>query len=170
MEGYQLGGIRLTAANGIEIVGPGGLDRIKISPNEMDFLSAQGTGLSLINGGALLSGKNDMSLDLGATVGGALLKNTSSSTLQLLPNEVTMFGAGSGISFGTNQDGNPQMDLGSHVIQMAGAQIGLGGFCHGIVRAGVDSVVNSYQYYAPLNAGGWQYGSIPDGSPVAFTC
>jgi hypothetical protein len=165
MEGYQLGGIRLSAANGIEIVGPGGLDRIKISPTEMDFLSSQGTGLSLLNGGALLTGKNDMSLDLGATVGGALLKGANSSSgVQFLPNEVTMFGAGSTMSFGKTSAGTSQMDLSSNVIQMAGAQIGLNGFCRGVVRAAVDLVHNSFQ------SGGWEYGLIPEGSPSVKAC
>jgi hypothetical protein len=165
MEGFQLGGIRLTAANGIEIVGPGGLDRIKLSPNDMDFLSSQGTGLSLLNGGALLTGKDDMSLDLGATVGDALLKGANSSSgVQLLPNEVTMFGAGSSILFGRNQSNNPQIDIGSNVIQMAGAQIGLNGFCHGVVRSAVDLVHNSFQ------SGGWEYGLVPEGSPSVFAC
>lgn len=170
MEGYQLGGIRLTTS-GIEIVGPGGLDRLKISPGEMSFLSAQGTGLSLLNGGALLTGKSDMSLDLGATVGGALLKGANSSSgVQFLPNEVTMFGAGSNLSFGRNQFNLPQIDLGSNTIQMAGAKIGLGGFCRGIVREDVDLVRNSYAYYAPIQSSGWEYGIVPDASTTAFAC
>lgn len=169
MEGFQLGGIRLTP-NGVEIVGPGGLDRLKISPTEMYFLSSQGTGLALVNGGALLSGKADMSLDLGATVGGVLLKNTASSGVQFLPNAVTMFGAGSGIGMGLNQFNAPQLDLGSGTIQMAAGKIGLGGFCRGIVREDIDLVRNSYQFYAPLNAGGWENGIIPDASTVAYAC
>lgn len=170
MEGYQLGGIRLTTS-GVEIVGPGGLDRIRITPQEMYFLSRFGTGLSLLNGGALLTGKSDMSLDLGATVAGAYLKGANSSSgVQFLPNEVTMFGAGSSLSFGRNQNSQPQLDLGSGVVQVAAGKIGLGGFCRGLVRAEVDLVRNSYQYYAPLNGGGWENGIIPSGSPVAFSC
>ena len=29
---------------------------------------------------------------------------------------------------------------------------------------------NSYQYYAPLNSGGWEYGIIPDASTLAYAC
>ena len=164
LEGFQYGGIRLTDA-GVEIVGPGGLDRIKISPDEMDFLSSHGTGLALINGGALLTGKSDMSLDLGATVAGAFLKGANSSSgIQFGPNSVSMFGYGSGIGFGTNQLGQAQMDLGSGWIQMAAGKIGLGGFCHGIVREDIDLVQNSFQ------SGGWTVGTIPDASTLAYAC
>ncbi|HXH87174.1 MAG TPA: hypothetical protein VNI55_01020 [Gaiellaceae bacterium] len=48
--------------------------------------------------------------------------------------------------------------------------IGLGGFCRGIVREDIDLVRNSYQYYAPLNGGGWENGIIPDASTVAYAC
>ena len=170
MEGFQLGGIRLTP-DGVNIVGPGGLSRLQITTSELHLLSSQGTGLSLINGGALLEGKSGMGLDLGATVTGAFLRGqNSSSGVQFLPNQVTMFGAGSSVSFGRNQDDAPQLDLGSGTIQMAAGKIGLGGFCRGIVREDIDLVRNSYQFYAPLNSGGWENGIIPDASTTAYAC
>jgi hypothetical protein len=165
MEGFQFGGIRLNN-NGVEIVGPGGLNRILIKPNnEMHFLSAQGTGLSLVNGGAVLYGKDNSSVDLGATIGGAALRGPNNGGgLQFTNTEGTLFGYGNVFSIGRNQDNDPQMDLSSRVIQMTGAQIGVGGFCHPIPRANVDLVHN------PFQSGGYEWGTITEGSPIASTC
>jgi hypothetical protein len=53
-------------------------------------------------------------------------------------------------------------------IQTSGI-MGMGGFCRPIARQG-DLVRNSYQYYAPLNAGGWENGIIQDGASAGFVC
>jgi len=82
---------------------------------------------------------------------------------------VTWFGAGSNLSFGRNQSNEAQVDLGSRVIQLTGAQIGVGGFCRAIARVG-DQVRNSYQFSSVSGTGGWEYGTIQPGSQVASTC
>jgi hypothetical protein len=101
---------------------------------------------------------------------GATLTGPGGSVLQLRENDVILTGAGSNMSFGKNQFNESQLDLSSGWVQVASGHIGLGGFCHGVVRAQVDLVRNSYQFYAPLQAGGWENGIVPEGSPSVFAC
>ena len=88
---------------------------------------------------------------------------------------VVMFGAGSNLSFGRNQDNAPQIDLGSGVIQMAAGKIGLGGFCRGIVREDIDLVRAVYAscalpvYFPPADKDGDKLvAQVRPGTPPAY--
>jgi hypothetical protein len=163
-------GLLRISANGILMVGPNNAGRLLMNNQSVFLTGPLGAQLAFVNGGATLETPSNGSLGIGLPNAGATLTGPGGSVLQLRENDVILTGAGSNMSFGKNQFNESQLDLSSGWVQVASGHIGLGGFCHGVVRAQVDLVRNSYQFYAPLQAGGWENGIVPEGSPSVFAC
>jgi hypothetical protein len=169
LNGGQNGLLRISS-NGILMVGPGNVGQLLMNNQSVFLTGPQGAQLVLFNGGASLETQSNGSLGIGLPNVGATLSGPGGSVLQLRASDVTLAGAGSILGMGPNQLNAPQLDLSSGWVQVASGHIGLGGFCHGVVRAGVDLVRNSYQFYAPINGGGWENGLVPEGSPTVSAC
>jgi Collagen triple helix repeat (20 copies) len=163
-------GLLRISSSGILMVGPGNAGRLLMDGQSIFLTGPQGAQLVLFNGGASLETPSNGSLALGLPNPGATLTGPGGSVLQLRASDVLLAGAGSVMSMGKNQLNESQLDLSSGWVQVASGHIGLGGYCHGVVRAQVDLVRNSYQFYAPLGTGGWENGIVPEGSPSVSAC